>query len=96
MVKKGYYVDKDSGHFVPDGYNWQLMREAVDMRLNQGKNVQDIADFLNASYFSEHVHADDEYRVAKMDKNKLGRLFKDTFYFGLYQYGETIANLTDL
>ena len=71
VVKKGYYVDKDSGHFIPDGYNWQLLREAVDMRLNQGKNVQDIADFLNASYFSEHVHADDEYRIAKMDKNKL-------------------------
>jgi DNA invertase Pin-like site-specific DNA recombinase len=96
VVKKGYYVDKDSGHFIPDGYNWQLLREAVDMRLNQGKNVQDIADFLNASYFSEHVHADDEYRVAKMDKNKLSRLFRDSFYFGLYQHGDTFADLVDL
>jgi DNA invertase Pin-like site-specific DNA recombinase len=29
VVKKGYYVDKDSGHFIPDGYNWQLLREAA-------------------------------------------------------------------
>jgi DNA invertase Pin-like site-specific DNA recombinase len=96
VVKKGYYIDKDSGHFIPDGYNWQLLREAVDMRLNQGKGNEEIANFLNDSHFSEHVHADDEYRVVKMTKNKLGNLFEDPFYFGLYRHGETMANLIDL
>jgi hypothetical protein len=66
------------------------------MRINNGKTVQEIADFLNASYFSEHIYADDDYRVAKMDKSKLGKLFEDPFYFGLYRHGETIANLVDL
>ena len=96
VVKKGYYVDKDSGHFIPDGYNWQLLREAVDMRLNQGKTNEEIADFLNDSYFSEHTFADDEYRVVKMTKNKVGKLFESSFYFGLYHHGDTIANLMDL
>src|ERR1700686_1104391 len=35
--KRGYYADKSTGYFMPDGFNWELMREAVNMRLYQGK-----------------------------------------------------------
>jgi DNA invertase Pin-like site-specific DNA recombinase len=96
VIKKGYYVDKNTWHFIPDSYNWHLLREAVDMRLYKGKVNEEIAKFLNDSYFSEHVHADDEYRIAKMTKNKVGNLFEDPFYFGLYRHGATIADLVDV
>ena len=95
VVKKGYFAEKDTGHFIPDGYNWQLLRQAVDMRLYKGSSNIEVADFLNASYFSEHTFADDEYHIVKMTKNKVGKVFEDPFYFGLYRHGETIANIVD-
>jgi DNA invertase Pin-like site-specific DNA recombinase len=96
VVKKGYYADKSTGYFIPDGYNWELLREAVNMRLHQGKTNPEIADFLNASYFSERKDQDEDYRIAKMNKDNVGNLFKDPFYFGLYKYGNKLANLTEL
>ena len=96
VIKKGYYVDKNTWHFIPDGYNWHLLREAVDMRLYKGKTNEEIADFLNASYLSEHTYTDDDYRIVKMTKSKVGNLFEDPFYFGLYRHGDTIADLVDV
>ena len=96
VVKKGYFADKDTGHFIPDGYNWQLLRQAVDMRLHKGSTNLEVAEFLNASYFSEHTFADDEYHIVKMTKNKVGKVFEDPFYFGLYRHGETIADIVDV
>ena len=47
VVKKGYYVDSATNLFVPDKYNWGLLRIAVDMRLREGKSNIEIAKFLN-------------------------------------------------
>ena len=62
LIKKGYYADKSTGYFVPDGYNWSLLREAVSMRLNDKKTNPEIADFLNDSHFSVRANDDEPYK----------------------------------
>lgn len=96
VVKKGYFVDGTTGYFMPDGYNWDLLREAVNMRLYQGKTNIEIANYLNKSHLSVRKDEDSEYKVAKMNKARVGELFEDPFYFGLYRYGDNLANLTDI
>lgn len=96
LIKKGYYADSGTGYFMPDGFNWELLREAVNMRLHQGKTNVEIADFLNESHFSVRKNEDDNYRLSHFDKKVVGDLFDDPFYFGAYKYGDNIANLTEL
>lgn len=96
VTKKGYYVDKSTGYFMPDGYNWDLLREAVNMRLYQGKNNIEIADFLNKSHLGVRKDQDEDHAMVKVDKQMVGDIFADPFYFGLYQYGKNLADLTEL
>ncbi len=96
LIKKGYYADKSTGYFIPDGYNWELLREAVNMRLYQGKNNPEIAAFLNTSLFSIRKNEEDKPRLHHFDKKVVGDMFADPFYFGLYKYGNNLANLNDL
>lgn len=95
LVKKGYYADTDTGRFMPDGVHWQLLRQAVVMKLKDRKTNQEIADFLNASNFSFRKNQDDPYKKAKMDKKTVATMFADPFYTGAYKYGDNIANLND-
>ncbi len=96
QVKKGYYADTTTGYFMPDAHNWQLLRQAVIMRLYEGKTNQEVADYLNSSHFSYRKHQDDNYKLAKMNKKTVGVAFNDPFYFGMYKYGNNIANLNEL
>jgi DNA invertase Pin-like site-specific DNA recombinase len=96
VVKKGYFVDAGTGYFLPDGYSWDLLREAVNMRLYQGKTNVEVADFLNDSHLSVRKDQDSDYMIAKMTKARVGELFEDPFYFGLYQYGDKVTNLIEM
>lgn len=96
VVKKGYFVDTSTGYFIPDSYNWDLLREAFSMRLYQGKNNVEIADFLNDAKLSQRKDQDEDYTLVKVDKQMVGDIFADTFYFGLYAYGNNFVDLTEL
>ena len=96
LVKKGYYADTTTGYFIPDGHNWQLLRQAVVMRLQENKTNQEVAQFLNDAHFSYRTFQDEEYKIAKMDKKSVGVIFKDPFYCGVYKYGKRVADLNEL
>lgn len=95
VIKKGYYVDVSNNYFVPDSYNWNLLRVAVDMRLYENKSNVEIAQFLNDSGLSSRKDQDEDYVRVNITKQMVGKLFEDSFYFGLYQYGNNIVNLMD-
>ena len=96
VTKKGYFVDSVTGYFTPDEYNWNLLRKAVDMRLYEGKNNTDIADFLNDAKLTGRKDQDDKFSLIKVTKQMVGNIFADSFYCGLYSYGDNLANLVDL
>ena len=96
VVKKGYYVDTSNNYFVPDTYNWNLLRIAADMRIYGNKSNVEIAEFLNESNLSVRKDQDEDYSRVKVTKQMVGNIFEDSFYCGLYQYGNNIVNLTDI
>ncbi len=96
VVKKGYYVDNATNLFVPDSYNWGILRVAVDMRINEEKSNIEIAQWLNEAKLSVRKSEDDEYTLVNVTKQMVGNLFEDSFYCGLYQYGNNIVNLTEI
>lgn len=95
-TKKGYYVDAITGYFMPDEYNWKLLRKAVDMRLYEGKNNPEIADFLNDAKLTERKDQDEPPTIVKVTKQMVGLFYEDSFYCGLYKYGDNLANLVEL
>lgn len=95
VVKKGYCVDSATGYFIPDGHNWQLLRQAILMRLNERKTGEEIADFLNDSNLSVRKTEQDEYKLVKMTKNMVSELLTDEFYTGVHKHGDNIQNLND-
>ena len=96
VAKKGYYVDNTTNLFVPDNYNWGLLRIAVDMRLRENKSLDEVAAFLNEAKLAVRKSEDDEYKLVKATKQMVGNIFDDSFYCGLYQYGNNIVNLADI
>lgn len=96
VIKKGYYVDPVTKYFIPDGHNWQLLRKAVSMRLDEKLTNQEVAEFLNDSHFSYRKTADDEYKLFKFNKKTVSDLFNDPFYCGIYKWGDNISNLVEL
>lgn len=96
VLKKGYYVDAVTGFFTPDEYNWNILRRAVDMRLYGGMSNTDIAAFLNEAKLTERKDQDEKPKLVNVTKQMVGNIFEDSFYCGLYKYGENLANLVDL
>lgn len=96
VVKKGYYVDASTGYFMPENYNWGLLRTAVNMKLYEGKSNVEIAKFLNEARLSVRKSEDDDSKKVKATKQMVSDIFADPFYCGLYEYGNNIANLMDL
>lgn len=95
LVKRGYYADKGTGYFIPDGIYWHLLRDAVNMRLHESKTNEHIATFLNSAHFSVRKNDEDKYAITHFDKKVVGQIFEDPFYFGLYKYGNNVANLLE-
>lgn len=95
VVKKGYYVYTSTGYYLPDGHNWQLLRKAILMRVNDRATGEDIADFLNDSHLSVRKTEQDEYKVVKMTKNMVSDFLTDEFYTGVYKHGDNVSNLND-
>lgn len=96
VAKKGYYVDANTGYFVPDTENWQLLRRAVLMRLKDNMTNQEVADFLNKAGFSYRKGQDDPYKKAKLDKKTVASMLSDPFYCGVYRYGNNYTNLHEV
>lgn len=95
VTKKGYYVDAVTGFFIPDEYNWNLLRKAVDMRLYENKSNIEIANFLNDAKLTEIKDPDEPRTLVKVTKQMVGNIFEDSFYCGLYKYGDNLTNLIE-
>lgn len=93
VTKKGYVVE--NSFFMPDEYNWNLLRKAVDMRLYEDKTNTEIADFLKGAKLTERKDEDEPPTLVKVTKQMVGNIFEDPFYCGLYKYGDNLTNLIE-
>ncbi len=93
--KLGYY--KDVNQFLrPDGYNFQLIKQAWFMRLD-GATLEKVAVFLNENELTKAEGVGNKkHKPVKVDKRKLFEMFRDPFYAGVMEYGDQRVDLTSV
>lgn len=77
--KYGYYRD-DNKHFVPDGKNFDLMKEAFRMKVEDKASDMVIANWLNANWFIKNKRKWNKKVVAFA----LWQVWIDPFYYWMY------------
>lgn len=95
--KHGYYIDPNK-RLRPDGENWNLIKRAFQMRLDN-EALTDIADYLNKQRYSKASTPYTEpasRSTFKMTVQTLSAIFKDPFYAGVAIYGDNVIQLDDL
>lgn len=90
--KPGYKRNKH-GQYVPDGNNFELIKEAWVMR-TRGDSLTTIAQVINSMGY---------VRITKVKKKKiylknqsLSTMFRDPFYYGLLIQNKEVVNLIEL
>lgn len=87
--KHGYIRDSE-GIYRKDGDNFTIVQKAWFMR-SQGKNQQEICDFINAQGYQKYIAKRGGHVTFTMNDSTLSNIFKDTFYYGeLTQAGQTV------
>ena len=101
-AKHGYYRDINKmlrPDVKTDKYNkdnFSLIKRAWQMRL-EGKTEQKIAEYLNEEgYERSNGYGDITHAPSKMTKQNISKIFRDTFYTGVLNYGEEYVNLEDV
>lgn len=92
IYKHGYARD-ENGLYTPDAERFDLIKQAWVMRADD-KSLEEICSFLNESDYFRLVESSNKRQY--MTEQKLSKLFRDPFYFGLLvQAGQTV-NLCEL
>lgn len=81
--RHGYYRNKN-GYQVPDKKVFHLIVEAWRMRY-EGHSLEDIADYMNENGYKRVVKRTKQ--VQKISFKMVGKMFKDTFYYGVLREG---------
>ncbi len=89
--KYGYRRDENK-HFVPDGTNFELMKEAFRLKIEEKASDKYIADWLNANGFSKSRWK----RKSKVAPQALSTVWTDTIYYWVYTNGKNIQDLRDV
>ena len=80
--KHGYYRDED-GFYRPDGKNFQLIKQAWQLR-KDGKSLESIAEWMNDNDYVRIIQRKDKKaRRVDMDKRILSKIFANSLYMGV-------------
>lgn len=98
--KKGFaptpkhgYIKDEHGFYVPDGTNFELIKEAWDMRI-KGDSLETIAKYLSTHNYgrTKIIDKEPQHVILNMTKQKLSTMFRDPFYYGiLLQRGHPVS-----
>lgn len=83
---KYWYIINDEGYHVPDGKNFELMKQAFHMKLYEEKTNESIWKWLISRGF-------EKANKKKIDWKNFSRIWKDPFYYGLYINGNASSDL---
>ena len=89
--KHGYL--NNGGNFRPDGKNFDIVREAWELRL-EGKSLEEITKYTNDKGYGRTVKKDK--RKIKMSIKILTVVFHDPFYYGLLVQANQTVDLREL
>ena len=88
------YIHQSNGTYLRDGQNFDLIQQAWQMRSN-GKSYDEISGFLNDKGYQRFYVAQETHRKVKITKSMLGRIFNDSFYYGLLNQANQTVDLRE-
>ena len=89
---KYWYRRDENKHYVPDGENFRLMKEAFRMKVEDKASDKVIADWLNANGFYKNKWN----RKEKVNAQWLSNVWTDTIYYWVYANGKNIQDLREV
>ncbi len=90
--KHGYTRD-ENGFYRPDGKNFELIKEAWQMR-KDGTSIEEISKHMNNKGYIRIVERKDkEPKLIDMDFRILSRIFQDSLYYGVLVQAGTQKDL---
>lgn len=92
VPKHGYFRDVEK-RYRPDGKNYDLIREAWELR-RKHQSLESIAKYMNDKGYGRKVKKTG--KLIRMDKKILTDLFKDPFYYGVLSQGGELVDLTEI
>lgn len=90
----GYKITEER-HLEKDGINWEIIRQAFRMRIDDRCSLQQIADYLNMSGYKVHSRKNG-HRHYKFSNQDVSKLLRTPLYAGVHTYGREAVRLSDL
>lgn len=89
------YIRKDNGMYEKDNKNFELMKQAWLLRA-EGKTGEEVANFLTKNNYQKYRKDKKTYETMKVTKSSMGRIFNDSFYYGLLNQADQTVDLRQL
>lgn len=90
----GYKITEER-HLEKDGINWEIIRQAFRMRMDDRCSLQQIADYLNMPGYKVHSRKNG-HRHYKFSNQDVSKLLRTPLYAGVHTYGGEAVRLSDL
>ena len=90
----GYKITEER-HLEKDDINWEIIRQAFRMRIDDRCSLQQIADYLNMSGYKVHSRKNG-HRPYKFSNQDVSKLLRTPLYAGVHTYGREAVRLSDL
>jgi DNA invertase Pin-like site-specific DNA recombinase len=91
-IKHGYTRDENN-KWVPDGSNFDLIKKAFEIRLEEKWSNQAIADWLNNNGYRRLIKSTE--KEIPISKNSVSNLWTDPFYYGVWLRSGEVIDLRD-
>lgn len=89
----GYQISEER-RLVMDGKNWEIIRQAFRLKIDEGRSLKQIAEFINRSGYQAYRIAKRHHKYVFTDKD-VSKLLKVPIYAGIHKYGNQAVRLSD-
>jgi len=91
-IVHGYKIVEDERWIVPDGKNFDIIKRAFRMRIDEKKSLREIAEFINERGYQAFRISKNHYDY-KFDDDDVSKLFKMPLYAGVHTYGKSVVDM---
>lgn len=89
----GYQITEER-RLVKDGRNWEIIRQAFRLKIDENRSQKQIAEFINRSDYRAYRIARGHHKYVFTDKD-ISKLLRVPIYAGVHKYGTQAVRLKD-
>lgn len=93
-VVHGYRITEDERRLVADGKNYEIIKRAFRMRIDNGTSQREIAEYINSMGY-ESFRLSSGHKRIKFDTDAVSKLLREPIYAGVYNYGTSAIDMVD-